>query len=114
MTINNKVYDLLKYLAQIGLPALATFVFTLGPIWDMPRTEDVSQTIVAINVLLGALLVLNQIKYNNSDEKYDGTIDPYPANNATDDSVLSLRHSRGYIPAFPKKEVLLKVQQKEL
>lgn len=107
MKINNKVYDVLKYLAQVGLPALATFVFTLGPIWDIPEVDPIAKTIVAINVLLGALLVLNQIKYNSSDERFDGTINPAVADAVTFPDVLSVDKPN---EAQEQKAVLLKVE----
>lgn len=110
MKINNKVYDALKYLAQVGLPALATFVFTIGPIWDMPHTEEVSQTIVATNVLLGALLLINQVKYNNSDERFDGVLDVLVTPPGSDNEIRHLDVDPSINQITDKGEVLLKVQ----
>lgn len=110
MKINNNVYDVLKYLAQVGLPALATFVFTVGPIWNLGHTDEIAKTIVAVNVLLGALLVLNQVKYNNSDVRFDGTIDPYYADQVTSPAALNVKNPDR---AQEKKEVLLKVRSIE-
>ena len=42
MTMSNKVYDVLKFIAQIVLPALATFYLTLAGIWGLPFGEQVS------------------------------------------------------------------------
>ena len=33
MKLSNKIYDVLKYVAIIGLPALAIFWKTLAPVW---------------------------------------------------------------------------------
>ena len=59
-----KVYDVLKYIAQIVLPAIATFVFTISQIWGIPYGEQIEGTIIAVDTLLGALLLLDTVRYN--------------------------------------------------
>jgi hypothetical protein len=110
MKFPDHLYDIFKYLAQVGLPALATLVFSLGPIWDLPNADEITKTIVAVNVFLGALLVLNQVRWNHSDEKYDGTIDPYYANGVTSPAALHLENED---KAQEKRDILLKVQSSE-
>ena len=41
MTMNDKTYDVLKWIAMIVLPAVATLYFTLASIWGSPiwRTD---------------------------------------------------------------------------
>lgn len=34
MKLSNKLYDILKYIAQIVLPALATLYVTIAGIWN--------------------------------------------------------------------------------
>lgn len=63
MKMNNKVYDVLKYIATIVLPALATFYFALSQIWGLPYGEEVVGTISAITVLLGSLLGISNYQY---------------------------------------------------
>lgn len=109
MKINNKVYDTLKYLAQVGLPALAVFVFTVGPIWELPKTDAISQTIVALNVLLGALLLLNQVKYNNSDDRFDGILDVRVTPPGMENQILGLDIADTVNHVTDKGEVKLKV-----
>lgn len=64
--MSNKVYDALKYVAQIVLPALATLYFSLAQIWGLPYGEQVVGTITAVDAFLGALLRLTTIKYEKS------------------------------------------------
>lgn len=64
--MNNKVYDILKFIAQIVLPALATFYLTLAGIWSLPYGEQISGTIMAIDTLLGAILMISSTKYNSN------------------------------------------------
>ena len=68
MKMNNKVYDIFKFIAQIVLPALATFYLTLAGIWGLPFGEQVSGTIMAIDTLLGAILMLSSNKYNKEEK----------------------------------------------
>lgn len=64
MIMNSKVYDVLKFIAQIVLPAMATFYLTLAGIWGLPFGEEVSATIMAADTLLGAVLMLSSNAYN--------------------------------------------------
>lgn len=64
MLIPNKVYDVLKYVAMIALPAFAGLYLTLAGIWGLPFGEQISGTIMAIDTCLGILLGVSTIKYN--------------------------------------------------
>ena len=68
MIFNNKVYDVLKYIAQIVLPAIATLYFALSSIWGLPYGEQIVGTITAIDCFLGALLGISSIQYNKAQE----------------------------------------------
>ena len=64
MQFDNKVYDILKFIALIVLPALGTLYFTLSGIWGFPYGEQVVGTITAIDTFLGALLKISSNRYN--------------------------------------------------
>lgn len=66
--MSNEVYDFLKDLAQIYLPALAVLVVSVFGIWGIPYGEAISGTIMAIDVFLGACLKISTKKYNDSEE----------------------------------------------
>lgn len=61
--MNNKVYDILKWVAMLFLPALAILIKTVFPIWDIPYGDEISATIVAVNAFLGAILGLSNTVY---------------------------------------------------
>lgn len=61
--MKSKTYDVLKYIAQIVLPALGTFYFAIAGIWSLPYAEQIMGTIAAVDTLLGALLKLSSDKY---------------------------------------------------
>lgn len=62
--MSNKTYDILKYIAQIVLPALGTLYFALSSIWGLPYGEQIVGTITAIDAFLGALLGISTARYN--------------------------------------------------
>lgn len=63
--INNKVYDVLKWIAMLFLPALAILIRTVFPIWNIPYGDQISATIVAVNAFLGAILGLSNTIYKS-------------------------------------------------
>lgn len=54
--MSDKMYDILKWVAQILLPALGTLYFALASIWGFPYAEQIVGTITAIDTFLGVLL----------------------------------------------------------
>lgn len=71
---SNKVYDVLVWIAYVVLPALAILYTSLADSWGLPYAEQISNTILAIDVFLGALLKVGANRYqkviegNSSDE----------------------------------------------
>lgn len=68
MKFKNYTYDILKFVAQVVLPALATLIIALGNIWTLPCTTEISATLVAVDTFLGALLHVSTQKYNKEVE----------------------------------------------
>jgi hypothetical protein len=62
--MSNKVYDCLKAICQIWLPALGTLYFALSEIWGLPYAEQVVGSITAIDTFLGAILGISSHNYN--------------------------------------------------
>ncbi len=62
--MNNKVYDVLKWIAQYFLPALGTLYFALADVWGLPYGEQVVGTIVAVDTFLGVVLGISTAQYN--------------------------------------------------
>lgn len=58
----DKVYQILKWVALIVLPAVATFISVVGPTWGMPYCEQVVTTITAVSTLIGALIGVSHLK----------------------------------------------------
>lgn len=70
--LSNQLYDALKYIAQIVLPALGTFYFAVAQIWGLPFATKVVGSITAADVFLGVLLGLATTAYTRSGAAYDG------------------------------------------
>lgn len=68
MKISNKLYDKLKFIAQIILPAAGTLYFTLAGIWGFPYAEQIVGTITAVDTFLGILLGISSAQYKKTEE----------------------------------------------
>lgn len=64
MRMSNKVYDILKYIALIVLPAVGALYFGLAKIWGLPYATEIVGTISVVDTFLGAILKLSTDQYN--------------------------------------------------
>lgn len=64
MKMSNQTYDVLKWIAQIAIPAVATLYFALAGIWGWPYGEEVVGTLTAVDTCLGVLLGISSAQYN--------------------------------------------------
>ena len=67
--MSNKVYDVLKWIALVVLPAVATLYFALSGIWGFPYGEQVVGTITAVDTFLGAILGISSMQYAKKEDK---------------------------------------------
>lgn len=69
MSMSNRTYDILKWIAQFLLPALGTLYFALSGIWGLPYGEQIVGTITAIDTFLGVILGISTAQYNKGTEQ---------------------------------------------
>lgn len=62
--MSNKLYDALKWIALILLPAVGTLYFALAGIWGFPYAEQVVGTVTAVDTFLGVILGISSSQYN--------------------------------------------------
>ena len=62
--MSNKLYNVLKWIAMLFLPALGTLYFALAGIWGLPYGEEIVGTITAIDTFLGVILGISTAQYN--------------------------------------------------
>ena len=67
--MSNKLYNVLKWIAMLFLPALGTLYFALAGIWGLPYGEQIVGTITAIDTFLGVILGISTTKYNKRVDK---------------------------------------------
>ena len=72
----DKTYDILKWVAMVALPALATFVIAICGLWGLPYSEPISGTITALAAFLGALLQVSSKNYQGDGSLNIDTTDP--------------------------------------
>jgi hypothetical protein len=72
MMFSNKVYDMLKWIAQYLLPAFGTLYFAIAGIWGLPYGEQIVGTVAALDTFLGVMLGISTVQYkktNTGNEK---------------------------------------------
>lgn len=103
MKLNDELYNFLKWMAQIVLPAMGTLYFGLSSIWGLPYGEQVVGTITALDAFLGAILGVSTAKYTG-----DGTLHIDTSKPDKDSYNLALDTPLDKLPE--KKSVTLKVK----
>jgi uncharacterized membrane protein YfcA len=63
MKLSNRIYDALKWVALICIPALATFYVALSGVWGWPYADEVAKTATAVCTLIGALIGISTASY---------------------------------------------------
>lgn len=68
MKLPNKVYDVVKWIVVIVLPAIATLYSVLSPVWGWAYKDEIVTTITAVDTFLGAVMCISTISYNKEYE----------------------------------------------
>ena len=72
MKIPDKVYDVLKWIVMVVIPALTTAYVGLSAVWGWPYAEPIAKTSAIVCTLLGAILGISTITYNNEKNSFEG------------------------------------------
>ena len=67
MKLSNGLYDILKWIVMIVIPALTTAYVGLAAIWGWPYATEVAKTSAVICTLLGALLGISTAEYRRTE-----------------------------------------------
>lgn len=109
LMLSNKFYDILKPVTTTLLPAVVALYVALAQVWGWGYETQVSLTGTAINTFLGAVLLLSSKTYNNSDAKYDGSVDV--VHNTEGPPTVQLNLPEDPADLLGKGDVILKVNQ---
>lgn len=60
MVLSDKTYNVLKWVGLIVLPAIATLVKAVFPVWDLPYADAIATTCTALGVFVGTLIGVSQ------------------------------------------------------
>lgn len=104
--LNNNIYNKLKWLVTIILPAVGTLYFGLSQIWGLGHGEETLGTVIVVQAFLGAVLGISTNAYNNSGLKYSGVLNKVEDENKT---LYSLELHHPVEDLDHKDEVTLKV-----
>ena len=63
MKLPDKLYDVLKWVVLICIPAVATFYVACAGIWNWPYANEISKTANALCILIGALIGISSAEY---------------------------------------------------
>lgn len=102
MTLSNKTYDVLKWIAQYFLPALAALWLGLAKVWGFPYGTEIGATLSLIDVFLGAILGISSKNYQGDGNLVINTDDP-------EKDVYSLELNGDIAELADKKSVTFKV-----
>lgn len=72
MKLNNRLYDVLKWIALIVLPAVATLYGALASVWGFPYPDQIVYTITAVDTFLGTLLGISNLQYKAGGDNEEG------------------------------------------
>lgn len=65
MKLSNRTYDVIKFIALLIAP-LATFIAALVDIWGIPYGSQIVATISALDVFVGALVIILKSIYEKN------------------------------------------------
>lgn len=69
MKLDDKVYDVLKWIALVALDAIGVFYKAIATIWGLPLGDEILATCAALSVLIGTLIGVSTIRYNAEREE---------------------------------------------
>jgi Putative phage holin Dp-1 len=108
--LNPKVYEFVKWVVMIVLPAFNALYFSLAELYDWSNGAQVVGTISIVTVFLGAILGISSKNFNSSDAKYDGVMNMVPDEDG-DRWVYDFVLNDDVTTLSDKKDIAFKVNQ---
>jgi Putative phage holin Dp-1 len=110
--MNSKLYNVLKAVAQIWLPALGTLMFTIGDLWNLTWDAQAVGTIMAVDAFLGVGLGISTAAYKKNGKNFDGFLTVDTSNPRKDIYSIDMMAPLGTLAK--RNDVTLKVRPGEL
>ena len=64
MKLPDTIYDILKWVTLVVIPALATAYVGLSAVWGWQYADQIAKTAAVVCTLLGSLLGISTAQYN--------------------------------------------------
>jgi hypothetical protein len=109
MIFKNKMYDVLKFVSMVALPAGTALYFGLAQLWSWDHTAQIVGSLALVSTFLGSVLQLSSVKYNNSPAGTDGYLAAKGLDPDTGNPDLKLIFTKLPNELMDKKNVRLKV-----
>lgn len=83
MKLSNKMYDRLKFISLVILPAVTALIIayaTIGTIWEWPMADifqNISATLVAIDTMSGVLVDISRRKFEKENTQNEEIYQEY-------------------------------------
>ena len=108
MILNDKLYNVLKWLVLVAIPATSAAYFGLAPYWGWPSAEQVTGTLAVLATFLGTLIGISNASYYKSDANNSGVLN---VKEDEDGTGLYLDLKQDPSDLVGKKNVTFKVNQ---
>lgn len=72
---NSKVYDVLKWITSVALPASLALYLALANIWGWPMAQAIGASVGAVIAFLGTILGISSIQYAKKNDLESGESD---------------------------------------
>lgn len=72
MKLNDKLYDVLKWIALVALDAVGVFYNTLSAIWGLPYGDEIMTTCAAVSLLIGSMIGIASATYKKNKDNEKG------------------------------------------
>lgn len=63
MKLPDKVYDVLKWITILFLPAIAVLYKSLAAEWGLPYADQIYNSVFAVHIFLGSILGISSLTY---------------------------------------------------
>ena len=63
MRLSSKIYEILKWISVIALPAFGTLYFVMSEAWNLPYGSQIQTTLDAVGTFIGTLICVSTYNY---------------------------------------------------
>ena len=74
MILPDKIYNILKWIALVAIPAIGVFYFTISKIWGLPYGAEITATLDALALLIGTLIGVSHLSIKREEAQQDEKI----------------------------------------